>query len=231
MSVVRHCSAIGARALVCIITIAGVAAVTPVQAQKKPQFYTATVTFTDAPTSSSVPGEVRLTGDSTGNSYPAMATITAAGGGTLGLDLTRSTRRLQVTLKDGAAITGPLPSGTQAGASGVTYELAASFTVLDVRAVTVGSSVLRDLNMVVDGISRGYRLKMYPAGGVGTRVCVTRTGATTWRVSTLVAGDACGGDLSAGETARLVDQRTSASVQLGTYLMPFSFDVNCPTCQ
>ena len=231
MSGVPGRSASGARALACAIVIAGAAVVAPVHAQKKPQYHTATVTFTDAPVSSSVPGEVRLTGD--GAAYP-WATIVTADAGTLTLDLTRSSRRLRVTLKDGLPGNGPMPAGTGIGQPGVTYIAGNYLTVFGVRTIAVGASAVREMGVSVDEIKRGYRLRYKPnVEGIGTEVCVTRYSQSSWTVSSIAAGEVCGtsGDSSGGETTRLVDQSRSSSPLLGVYVMPFSFDVHCPTCQ
>ena len=215
--------------------LAAVATASPLSvAAQKAKYYTADVTFTDTPTSSSVPGEVRLTGD--GQPFSGLATIVTAPAGTLALDLTRTNRRLRVTLKDGAALTPgvPLPTGTGLGEAGRTFVAGSELSVYGVRSIAVGSAAVREMGVVVDEIKRGYRLRFQPnAAIVGTMVCVTRHTLTTWTISSLFAGDVCGtsGDTSGGETTRLVDQGKSTTVHIAAYVMPFSFDVNCPTCK
>lgn len=202
------------------------------RAQKDVKFYPATITFTNAPTSSSLPGEVRLRDDGEGLTYTG-ATIVTADSANLNIDLSRSARRFRVTLKDGSVGPGgPLPAGTGPGQAGVTYVTGTQLNVYGVRTVVVGASAVREMGVTVDEIKRGYRLRFKPnAEGIGTSVCVTRWTLTTWTVSSLAANDACGGDTSGGETTRLIDQSKSGSPLIGTYLMPFSFDVSCPTCQ
>jgi hypothetical protein len=202
----------------------------PAVAQKDVKFYAATITFTNSPTSSAVPGEVRLTGD--GAPYPG-ATIVTADSANLNIDLSRSARRLLVTLKDGTVYTGPLPAGTGPGQAGVTYVTGTQLNVYGVRTIEVGASAVRDMGITVDEIKRGYRLRFFPnAAGIGTRVCVTRTSRQAWTISSLIAGDECGfsGDTSGGETTRLMDHSRSGTPLIGTYVMPFSFDVYCADC-
>lgn len=212
--------------------LSGLALPDTVLAQKTAQFYPATVTFTDYPTSSSVAPEVRLQGD--GTPYD-QAYIVTADAGTLTLDLSKSSRRLRVTLKNGTPGSGEtLPAGTGQGQPGRTYVAGSQLSVYGVRTIAVGYSVVREMGVTVDEIKRGYRLRFKPnVEGLGTMVCVTRHTQTDWTVSSLRAGDACGmsGDTSGGETTRLVDQSRSGSPLIGSYVMPFSFDVRCPTCQ
>ncbi|WP_239492165.1 hypothetical protein [Luteitalea sp. TBR-22] len=216
----------------CVTLVLTLAVASPAAAQKAVKFYPASITFTDSPASSSLVDEVRLTDDGYGKTYEG-ATIVTADSANLNIDLSRSPRRFSVTLKDGTAYTGPLPAGTGPGQAGVTYITGTQLNVYGVRSLLVGASAVRDMGITVDEIKRGYRLRFWPNAGIGTRVCVTRTSQQTWTVSSLKALDACGtsGDTSGGETTRLIDSSRSTNPLIGTYVMPFSFTVDCPTCQ
>jgi hypothetical protein len=210
--------------------LAAAVAMTPTDvAAQNSKYFTATVTFTDLPSSSTA--SVRLTDDDLGG-Y-GNATIVTSSAGTMTLDLARANgRKLKVTLTGGVAAPGQtLPS---AG----TYAIVGPLVVEGVTGVTMstGPQVRRMRLNLAGGIKDNvlaFRDDVNSAGidVNGTPVCVTRT-VSGWTVESLDPSMSCGvpplGDL-VGETAGLLNEGRGGPALRGWYVVPFSFEISCPS--
>lgn len=196
-------------------------------AAQNSKYFTATVTFTDVPSSSTA--SVRLTDDDLGG-Y-GNATIVTSSAGTMTLDLARANgRKLKVTLTGGVAASGQtLPL---AG----TYSIVGPLVVEGVTGVTMstGPQVRRMRLNLAGGIKDhvlAFRDDVNGAGidVNGTPVCVTRT-VSGWTVESLDPSTSCGVPLGelVGETAGLLNEGRGGPSLRGWYVVPFSFEISCP---